>query len=149
MDKERLDYALANLQGVGGDKALVKRIRQEFNVDRSTAVATVKRAYELMAAVDREDIRAKKSRMRLTYERIAADSMAMSEKKKTTHGYTVALKALQEICKIDGLYAPELLEVNDKRTPVENMTPEERRKEMRKLLLKREEAGLPPIEGLN
>lgn len=143
-----IDYAVSRLGGVGNDRALVADLMERFGLCKATAAKCLKKAYHEFASTSRAMIPFRRIRMRITLEKIAVDAISDSRKKGTTHGYTVAIKALQELSKIDGLYAPERVEVDDKRKRPEELTPEEQRKEIEQLINKREAAGLPPIDGL-
>ncbi|MCP3669602.1 MAG: hypothetical protein GY814_04085 [Gammaproteobacteria bacterium] len=147
-DPLRVEFALSRIEGINGDAGLINEIMERFGCGKKAAVGSVKEAYELLAEESKAMIPFRKIRMRMSLEKLIIKSMTNSEKKGTTHGYAIAIKAMQELCKIDGLYAPEIVEVEDKRKKVENMTPEEQRREIAGLVAKRDAAGLPKIDGL-
>ena len=148
-NQSRVEFALSRIEGIGSDSGLIKELMERFGCGKTTASSVIKEAYHQLAEESKAMIPFRKVRMRLSLEKLIIKSMLISEKKGTTHGYAIAIKAMQELCKIDGLYAPEIIEVEDKRKSVESMTPEEQRKEIRALMTKREEAGLPMIDGLS
>ena len=147
-DPRRVEFALSRIEGIGGDKGLNKEIRERFGCGQNAAAKSIAEAYKQLAEESRAMIPFRKVRMRMSLEKLIIKSMANSEKKGTTHGYAIAIKAMQELCKIDGLYSPEVVEVTDKRKRVEEMTPEEQRREMAELMAKRKAAGHADIDGL-
>ena len=147
-DPALLAYALKHVGGIGKDTEVANNIQEQFGVCKKTAYKAIKDAYHAMVEEGKAMIPYRKVRQRMTLEMLAKESIEMSRKKGTSNGFGVAIKALQELAKIDGLYAPEQVEINDSRKRPEDMTTEERRKELKALLLQREEAGLPPIDGL-
>ena len=116
-----------------------------YKVHRNTAA---KWLHESFSDIHEEEMPLRpfrKTRNRKAMERLAYHAITQMEETGNANWATVAIRALDHLAKLDGLYEPDKLEVTETRRRPEDMTPLERRTAIDALLEKRREAGLDEL----
>lgn len=135
--------ALSLLEKMTPHGEIVKQIAEEFQVSVQTGYDWLARAYAQMHENDKPLVSYRKARNRKAMERVAFHAMKMAEGTGQSTWANVCINAFDKLAKLDGLYEPEAVSIEDKRKRPENMSPRERQAEIARLLAKRHAAGIP------